>query len=496
MNNISILLFSKEDWTEIYKIPEYIHIKMFEDLDSNDLGYKDIVIIDREIDDFELMYLKRVTRAYCLFVTENVEMTDAVASIYESKVGKRLYTGDLDAFWKDANYYYADPYGEKLKPEFLQINQNFKGKIEYSGAYNIRLTGSFGNDYAQIVYWKNNLPLFDDQCLDLFFEYETSDNVDIKLRVIQFYNGSIDDIQQVWEFDGEQLKDVVRIENKKYSGPMFFSVLAKGAGTLKIVSLHDRYSRKDFGFFLPGAKRNVTSRGEELFTYFDPGDLKPPLVYYFSGYRPQEGFEGYYMMRRMGCPFVLVCDARLEGGAFYLGDDEYEQMVIDVLRKYMQAFNASSEQVIMSGASMGTFGAMYYGCDIQPHALVLGKPLASLGTMAKNEKLVRVGTFPTSLDVLLKEYGALDEGAIKALDDRFWNKFEKADWSKTKFIVSYLYEDDYDGNAYQNMLLHLNSEGVQVYGKGQHGRHIDNTVPVMEWFKKQVNRLLVEDFGR
>lgn len=45
---------------------------------------------------------------------------------------------------------------------------------------------------------------------------------------------------------------------------------------------------------------------------------KPPLNVYFSGYRPAEGFEGYFMMNKMNAPFILIGDPRLEGGSFYL----------------------------------------------------------------------------------------------------------------------------------------------------------------------------------
>ena len=44
---------------------------------------------------------------------------------------------------------------------------------------------------------------------------------------------------------------------------------------------------------------------------FHPGDLKPPLNVYFSGYRTAEGFEGYFMMKRMNAPATA-----LVGGAF------------------------------------------------------------------------------------------------------------------------------------------------------------------------------------
>lgn len=496
MNNINILLFSNEDWTKKYTIPNYIHIVPFNGRSLSDRQYKDLVIIDRDINKLEREYLQAVTRAHCLFITENAEMTEHTAFINDSKVGKRLYTGDLSEFWIEAAKYYPEPYGEKLSPDYLQVNQNFKGSIDYSGRFDLVLAGNFGDDFSQIVYWKHNIPIFKDQCIDLYLEHEKSGSVEIKLRVIHFYSGGIEEIQQIWEFDDDQLSDVVRIDNKMNEGPMFFSILAKGEGTLRIVSLHDRYSRMGAGFFLPGGQRYVTPKGEEIFAYFDPGDLKPPLAFYFSGYRRQEGFEGYMMMKKLGCPFVLITDPRLEGGSFYLGDEDYENMMVGIIKKYMSTFKATPDQVFFCGASMGTFGAMYYACDIKPHALVLGKPLASLGTMAANETLMRVGGFPTSLELMIKEYGSLDEDALQAMNERFWKKFEKTDWSKTKFIVSYLYEDDYDMEAYRNLLMHLNSEGVQVFGKGLHGRHNDNTTAVFEWFKKQMLNVVYDDFRK
>lgn len=497
MASVHVLVFSDEDWNQKYNIPQMIEVTMFTEECLGERFYRDLVILDRDIDETEEKYLLMVTRAHCLFVTENSDMTKHTAFIFDSRGGKRLYTGDVDIFLhEEAINYYPEPYGEKLNPEFLQVNQLFKGTIDYYGKFDLILNGDFGDDFQQIVYWKNNLPIGEKQCLDLYFEHSSDEGIEVKLRVFHFFNGSVADLQQVWEFDNEQLKSIVHLENTKLTGPIFFSVLAKGKGTLKIISLHDRHSRRCEGYFLPGGKRYVTSKGEEIFAYLDPGDLKPPIVFYFSGYRRQEGFEGYYMMRQLGCPVVLMTDPRLEGGAFYIGDTEYESMVVDVINKHLRAFKATPQQVIFTGNSMGTFGSLYYGCDIKPYALVLGKPLASLGTMASNEKLLRIGGFPTSLELLLKEYGALDSCAIEQMNERFWSKFAKADWSRTKFIMSYLYEDDYDGTAYGDLLSHLNSDGVQVYGRGVHGRHNDNTSMVVEWFKSRINSLLQNDFGR
>ena len=202
------------------------------------------------------------------------------------------------------------------------------------------------------------------------------------------------------------------------------------------------------------------------------------------------------MMRNFGCPFLLLTDPRSEGGAFYVGDGEYESMISNLIWEKMRQLGFSEKEVVLSGASMGTYGSLYYGSEITPHALILAKPLTSMGTVAENERILRTGGFGTSLDILLKNYGSLDEEAIAAFDRRMWSRFDKADWSETRFIVSYLYEDDYDPDGYQNILKHLRSAGAEVYGKGSHGRHTDNSAAVMEWFKSQYEKLLAEDYQR
>jgi accessory secretory protein Asp2 len=279
-------------------------------------------------------------------------------------------------------------------------------------------------------------------------------------------------------------------------GPIFVSLHAKGSGKLEIRALHDRYSRKDHGYFLPGGERFVTSNREELFCYFDPGDRKPPLNVYFAGYKTMEGFEGHRLMKKLGSPFLLVSEARLEGGCFYMGTREYERMVIKAILHYRDKLEFDSNQVILSGLSMGTFGALYYGCDIRPHAMILGKPLASIGNVAANEKLLRPGGFPTSLDVLMNICGKTDAEAVTILNKKFWSKFTSTDWDHSKFIVSYMIEDDYDTDAYEMLIGHLQSAGVQVYGKGIHGRHNDNTGAIVNWFVSQYEKILREDFGR
>ena len=247
---------------------------------------------------------------------------------------------------------------------------------------------------------------------------------------------------------------------------------------------------------LPGGERYVTSNREEAFCYFDPGDLKPPLNVYFSGYKTLEGFEGYFMVKALGCPFLLIAEPRLEGGSFYMGSEEYEQIYVDMIRGHMEELGFTPDQVILSGLSMGTFGALYYGCDIRPHAMIVGKPLASIGNVAANEKHLRPGGFPTSLDILRFQCGGSGQESVEELNEKFWKKFEKTDWGNSKFVVAYMIEDDYDSDAYASMLSHLQSDGVQAYGKGIHGRHNDDTTGIINWFLNQYRKILREDFNR
>ena len=497
MEKIQILQLGGQDWNELYTLPENVVLHHIEACEKTAGQSYDLVFLDRTPLDGEIMPLYRLTKAYTLFVTQQVILERGAAWLYKSRKGRRIEESDIQNFLlhETANYF-PIPYGEKFGFSNLAISQNFSGSIRWNGNHSVCLQGDFGRELGQIAYWRNNIPVFSGQCIDLWLEYSKSPELSISLSVTQFVKGSVSEVQQTWEFTEKELDQVVQLDNRMEEGPIFVSLRACGQGELQITALHDRYSRRGHGYFLPGGERYVSSEREELFCYFDPGDMKPPLNIYFSGYKTREGFEGYNMMRNMGCPFLLVAEARLEGGSFYMGSGEYEQMIGDAVRKYMAELDFGPEQVIFSGLSMGTFGALYYGCDIRPHAMILGKPLASIGNVAANEKWFRPGGFPTSLDVLQYVCGDTDAEAVERLNEKFWSKFDAADWSRSKMIVSYMIEDDYDAAGYTALLSHLKSNGAQLYGKGMHGRHNDSTSAIVSWFLNQYSRVLAEDFGR
>lgn len=497
MNKISVLQVGNEDLSLQLHIPDNVTWNYVDDLEeATERGY-DVCVLSRCVNKEEAYILLKKIRAYTLFLLDDVDVDKWTKWICTSRRAKVLDIQTLQKFIEeDIHLYFPNHYGEKFDSKSLSISQSFKGSVFWNGYSGVELEGDYGDDFYQIAYWRYNIPVFQDQTIDFWLEYEKDESVSIQLKIEQFQSGSISVLQNRWIYSEDDLKSIVHVTNNRMNGPVFISLLAKGKGKLKIVGLHDRYSRKEYGSFLPGGIRKVTSKREEVFMYFDPGDMKPPLNVYFSGYKTQEGFEGFYMMRNMGTPFLLISESRLEGGAFYLGDKEYENLIVSGIQDCLKQLGFDNSQLILSGLSMGTFGALYNGCKLRPHAILLGKPLASLGDIARNERISRPGGFPTSLDVLSKNYGDMSLKSIDALNHRFWDLFDQTDWSHTKFIISYMLEDDYDMTAYNRLISHIDDVGVEVIGKGVHGRHNDDTYSIVAWFKKQYDDILKSDFNR
>ena len=494
---IRVLQLGKTDWSCTYELPNYIDFSYSERFEKAPKTPYDLVFVCRAIQEDEVPELMLATKAHCLYVIEGTYHNEALETLVACKCGKYLSEEEIQAFLlQEVRNYFPKPYGEKFQLGKLAIAQGFAGKVSWNGNYSVALEGEYGTDFEQIVYWRNNIPIFEGQAIDFWLEYKKDPGVEVQLVVTQFQSHSISTIQQRCVFTEEELKDIVTFDNQMPTGPVFVSIMAKGKGKLEIIALHDRYSRRGHGLFLPGGERFVTEDRQEIFYYFDPGDMKPPLNVYFSGYKTLQGFEGYYMMRKMGCPFLLIAEPRLEGGCFYMGSKEYEEALANIVREHLDRLGFTSQDLILSGLSMGTYGALYYGCDLHPHAMILGKPLASIGDVAKNERLHRPGGFPTSLDMLHYLSGNTDEPSIQNLNDRFWNKFRATDFGKSKFVVAYMIEDDYDMTAYNQLISNLKSKGVQVYGKGIHGRHNDATGPIASWFKAQYEQILINDFSR
>lgn len=391
---------------------------------------------------------------------------------------------------------FSGQYGAKLKIPEIDVNPNFTGTVQYDGNVGVIFDGQFGQDYETLFTFRFNLPSFS-MSLELWPEYiKEAGDTSIRMEIIALRKGSLGDIHNIIHIDEAQMQEPYILQSDEAVGYYSVSFAVKGSGRLKFGVTHWRYSREGLGKFVLGGRGYSDSKRQEIFSYFNPGDLKPPLNVYFSGFRGAEGFEGFFMMKSMGAPFVLIADPRLEGGCFYSGTDELENNVKRAIQDALDYLGFTSDQLILSGLSMGAFGGLYYAAHFKPHAVVVGKPFTNLGDTVANLKLRRPDEFETSGDMIRNVVGGSDQAAIERFNQHFWDKFAPVSFEKTQFAIAYMEQDDYDGHALERLVEHLADSETHIFAKGYEGRHNDNSRAINRWFIAQYHQFLKHDFGR
>lgn len=456
----------------------------------------DAVLVARPLSEREIALLGKTALPHRVFYLKRDLRSDpGTGSFLAGKLAAYLPREELDRFFsRFLVRYFRGQYGERRALEHFRLNPAFVNHAEYEGHNQLALSQRFGDrmNMVPILSLRDSIMIWEEQPLDFFWEIRAGENVTVSVRVRQIAEGSLDTVVRTWDLTGEDLRAPVFLCSRG-RGTLSVTLFAGGEGELLVGPLHTRYAREDAGVFFPGGRRIAGEDGREAAVYFEPGDWKPPLCVYFSGYRTAEGFEGLRMLRDMGAPFLLVTDMALEGGAFYLGDPDFEERIRSVIRQTLERLHFTEDQLILSGISMGSLGAVYYGAKFHPHALIVGKPLLNLGSIAVNERLLRPGGFPTSLDILQRFAGS---DGVEELNRRVFARVDAADWEGTEVAASYMAQDDYDPTAYQDLLAHLRGKHATIYGKRITGRHNDNTGAVVEWFVSQYQRILREDFER
>ena len=366
-------------------------------------------------------------------------------------------------------------YGDKLFPSSIQIHPSFEGSISYQGFEHVTLEGNFGDGFQQLAYWSYNILVYKNLPIELWLEYEKQGNCEFRLVVRKIWDGSVDEFFEEEVYLEADLEKAIIMDSKDANYLIYISIEGRGEGKLQLGNLHQRWSRKQFGKFVLGGNILHDSMRDEINYFFHPGDFKPPLAVYFAGFRPAEGFEGYWMMKNLGCPFLLFSDPRLEGGAFYLGSQELENKIKETIQYYLDYLGLTAKELILSGLSMGTFPSLYYGATFEPHAIIVGKPLVNIGTIARRGRLDAPGVFNTAFDVLKYQTGYVTSQHMLEVDHRFWKAFKAADFSKTTFGLSYMKDEDMDPQAYEQLVAHLCNTGAKILSKGTAGRHNDDT---------------------
>lgn len=501
-----ILQIGIDNWVHHYTIPESMDWYYFSPNSSQALrkmmemdnitNFHAILIEDGQYLSDLLPFIHHI-EPYTLFYNQDFNTTDlGIIDLLRKRCAQAVDFSNPQQLLKDlSTSLFGGEYGGKLKPFTIKIHPSSSLQVSYQGFEYVTLEGNFGDEFQQVAYWPYNIVVERSLPIELWLEYERSEHVDFRFRIQKIVSGSILDIAEDLIYTEKDLEKAIVIE-QDYDAYLSISVEARGNGKFQLGSLHQRWSRKQFGKFVLGGNTLHDDRRDEINYFFHPGDFKPPLAVYFAGYRPAEGFEGYYMMKNLGCPFLLFSDPRLEGGAFYLGSEELESKIKATIQYYLDYLGLTSKDLILSGFSMGTFPALYYGASFEPQAILVGKPLANIGTIANRGRLAAPGVFNTAYDILRHQAGGISPQHMLELNQRFWKVFKQADFSKTTFGLSYMKDEDMDPQAYEQLVTYLCNTGAKILSKGTAGRHNDDTDTNVAWVLHFYRMVLQADFGR
>lgn len=444
---------------------------------------------------------------YQLFFDGAAQINEGQRQILEKKFATPVALESDESLMDTANRFLdlaTAQLGYKLSMDHLDVRESFDGRTIKKGNCCLEMSGDFGQQMTQIIAWKMH-PHGINANQKLVFMPEINvitGKIELEYRIV-LIDQITNDVTGVISGTPESFSKQETIIHNLSANSQFIglSLYAKGGeGIIEIGQSHFRNYLSDGSMMMPQGKRFMDTkvRNEELFHYFHPGDLKPPLAVYFSGYRSAEGFEGRGMMGRMGCPFILIGDPRLEGGNFYLGSESLEQQVVAVIQEKLEWLGFTNRELILSGLSMGTFGSLYYGTDLEPAAIIIGKPLANIGNIAVNERIKRPEIWGTSLDMVVHFGGKSTISVAQQLNQKFWDKFETGNFDQTIFAIAYMRDDDYDSEAFPMIArcLKEHSSKAKVLYKGFVGRHNDDSPGINTWFLKQYRNILWHNFGR
>ena len=502
-----ILQIGIDNWDHHYDIPENMDwyyfcpnsplaLRKMMEMDSI-TNFHAILVEDGQYLSDLLSFIHHI-EPHTLFYDKDFKTTDlGIIDLLKKRCAQAIDFSDPQLLVNDlSTSLFGGGYGDKLFPSTIQIRSSFRGAISYQGLDDVSLEGNFGDDFQQIAYWPDNFIVYKNFPIELWLEFEKQGNCEFRFVIRKIWSGGVDNFFEEEVYSEVDLQKAIVVDSKEEDFFITVSVEARGRGSLKLGNVHQRWSRKQFGKFFLGGNILHDKIRDEINYFFHPGDFKPPLAVYFAGYRPAEGFEGYRMMKNLGCPFLLFSDPRLEGGAFYLGSEELEEKIKDTIRYYLQYLGLTHKDLILSGLSMGTFPALYYGAFFEPKAVIVGKPLANLGTIARRGRLDAPGVFNTSFDVLKHQTSGVSYQHMDDLDRRFWNVFKKADFTQTTFGLSYMKDEDMDSRAYDQLVEHLYYTGAKILSKGTSGRHNDDTATNVAWFLHFYSMVLGSEFGR
>lgn len=477
------------------------HAPLFIKGELNLLYSNALFLITQEVYLTESNILKQLP-ANSIIVDEALKGSGAEAEILKLKNAQFINFNGLEELSKYLNQtFYSGQLGFKFIFDNIRFEPYFKGKIEQNGHNYIKFIDKDIKEYQKVANWGGPLVVAGDTLWEIRTEFKRqNETTNIRLDV-SMIDPQTNEIYYTHGYENDELNHLLPLKISNHGAYIFIEISIKGSDIdLDVGQISLRQARDGRGTLLIGEKEMVDDEAmnEQLYYYFDPGDLKPPLVVYFSGFRFSLGVEGVFMLRELKAPSLIFGEQRVLGGAFYVGGKKFEKEIIRIIQATLKKLGFTSDQLILSGLSMGTYASLYYSSYLDPQWVVVGKPLTKLGDIAANERINRPNSFSTSLDILQRLTGGISDENIEQANNIFWDSFKGHDHSKTNFVITYMKEDDYDMNAFDDLYsyLHQESPKSRIIHKGLTGRHNDDTAGIVEWFLMQIRNILTAKYGR
>ncbi|MDM8182631.1 accessory Sec system protein Asp2 [Enterococcus cecorum] len=512
MAKIKCLQVGNSNWASQYEIPEHVDWFFLTNEQANQelkkrkksatkkepmKKYNVLLLTEAEtLKDFD--YLIAMMDYYTILYDPSQITDSELKFALEKKLAHKISLSSPEKIVEDIGlYFFKGQYGHRLPPRNLIISPNLPGKYWRDGMHKFIFEGDYGQEWIPLASYREPLHSMIDaqKNIRMFLEFDKTDEIDIKVVVTTFnmYSGMVNSQE---EFTEDELINTVEYGPCEPGIVANFNIFIKGKGRATIGNLQIRYSRGPYGEFTLGAKRDVDEHFHELISYLYPADYKPPLCVYFGGYRKPGGFEGYGMMKALKSPFMLFEDSSVEGGGFYRGTPEFEQKIVQRIQEALDFLGFTNKDLVLSGFSMGTHAAMYYGAELAPSCIVVNKPIANFQPIINNYQLKGVGVFPTGLDVtkIIMEQKNFHE--VSEIDKEFWEKFGQGKLLDTKFYVTHMKNEDYDDQVFVELVDYFLKHQKMIYSKGIPGRHNDNQGVSVSSFTNFYHQVLIKEFHR
>lgn len=438
--------------------------------------------------------------ANAVLYDEHSTLSNQILPLVKLKNAQPLDFSNLGRLAHVIHYdYFPGQWAFKLAYDTLRFAPDFHGEVIENAGASTEIRGDFGEQWTALATWVQMTWSYGDWYETFYPECTSDEGVDVRflVRIIEIESGRLI-ASKILAADRFQAGLPFYVGEK--SANIMVSVQARGSGTITLGRMHVNRTREDYGHLFVGGQQIFEPQelAQGVSTYFDAGDMKPPLMVYFSGYHIAEVFEGNFMMRSFRAPYLLITDNRLGGGAFYFGTKKLEQQITDVIRKTLKRLGFGGHDLVLTGLSMGTTGALYYGAELLPKAIIIGKPLPEVGTIAQYGRLGRPDEFEVVNDMLMLLQGSNEEEALTAQNDHFWRQFSQADFGQTVLGIAYMREDDYQPDGFDHIYQELSKQNsrVQLLHKGISGRHNDNSPAITRWFVQITQFVLQRYFKR